>query len=296
MTKDRALLFAVVGGIGSGKSFATAALRAFGFPCFDADAEARRLFDDPAILDVLRDRWGASVVAPDGTVDRRRLAEIVFAPTDEARTELDFLNRTTRPPLFARFRRWLDAVRASDAEFAVLDAPLLFEVGWESAVDFVIFVEASRATRVRRVAERGWSPEELDRREANQLPLDVKRARADFVLVNDDAPNVEITEKNQKAEKTDQNGQNAPNVDFNGQNAGPNAPNADFNGQNAGPNAPDADFNGQNAEKHDKIDKNGKTNKNERAAAPVAPFPPTDATAQIARIVEEARRRRDARL
>lgn len=264
MTKARALLFAVVGGIGSGKSFATAALRTFGFPCFDADAEARRLFDDPAILDVLRDRWGASVVSPDGTVDRRRLAEIVFAPTDEARAELDFLNRTTRPPLFDRFRRWLDAVRASDAEFAVLDAPLLFEVGWESAVDFVIFVEASRATRVRRVAERGWSPEELDRREANQLPLAVKRARADFVLVNDDAPA------------------------FAAENA-ENAPSAAFDGQNAGKNAPSVAFNSPSAEK------TGKTDKNERVAAPLAPPSPTDATAQIARIVEEARRRRDAR-
>lgn len=186
MTKDRALLFGVVGGVGSGKSFATAALRAFGFPCFNADVEARRLFDEPSILDALRGRWGSDVVSPSGVVDRRRLAELVFAPTDEAKAELDFLNRTTRPPLFERFRRWLDAVRASDAEFAVLDAPLLFEVGWESEVDFVIFVEASRATRARRVAARGWPPEELGRREANQLPLDVKRRRADFVLVNDD--------------------------------------------------------------------------------------------------------------
>ena len=194
MTTQRALLFGVVGGIGSGKSFATAALRAFGFPCFDADAEARRLFDDPAILDALRRRWGAEVVAESGAVDRRRLAEIVFAPTDAAKVELDFLNQTTRPPLFARFRRWLDAVRASDAEFAVLDAPLLFEVGWESEVDFVIFVEASRATRLRRVAERGWPPEELDRREANQTPLAVKRERADFVLFNDaDAPRPDAT-------------------------------------------------------------------------------------------------------
>lgn len=192
-TKARALLFGVVGGIGSGKSFATAALQAFGFPRFDADAEARRLFDDPAILDVLRDRWGASVVSPSGTVDRRRLAEIVFAPTAEAKAELDFLNQTTRPPLFDRFRRWLDVVRASAAEFAVLDAPLLFEVGWEREVDFVIFVEASRATRLRRVAERGWAPEELDRREANQLPLAVKRARADFVLANDAATADEAT-------------------------------------------------------------------------------------------------------
>ncbi|MBQ7029430.1 MAG: dephospho-CoA kinase, partial [Thermoguttaceae bacterium] len=193
--------------------------------------------------DVLRDRWGADVVSPSGTVDRRRLAEIVFAPTAEARAELDFLNRTTRPPLFARFRRWLDAVRASDAEFAVLDAPLLFEVGWERDVDFVIFVEASRATRVRRVAERGWSPEELDRREANQLPLAVKRKRADFVLVNDDAPNV---------------------------------------------------FNAENAENAVKNGKNDKNNKGERDAANAAPFS-ADATAQIARIVDEARRLRDAR-
>ena len=189
------IVFGVVGGIGAGKSFTTAAFRARGAACFDADVEARRLFDVPTLLDALRQRWGTRVVPESGEVDRRKLAEIVFAPTDAGRAELDFLNATIRPFLFSRFRNWLEEIRAAGRELAVLDAPLLFEVGWTSAVDYVVFVDASRTTRLRRVARRGWNAEELARREATQTPLDEKKARADFVVsadVDDSQMNAQV--------------------------------------------------------------------------------------------------------
>lgn len=191
--RGETVVVGIVGGVGAGKSFTTAAFVARGAAVFDADAEARRLFDEPAILRTLRERWGAAVVSDSGVVDRAKLAEIVFAPTASGRAELEFLNATTRPPLFERFRRWRAEINEAGREIAVLDAPLLFEVGWEKNVDFVVFVDASRATRERRVAERGWKNGELARREANQIALDVKRNRADFVVDSDrDDGNVDV--------------------------------------------------------------------------------------------------------
>lgn len=68
----------------------------------------------------------------------------------------------------------------------IVDAPLLFEAGLDAECDAVIFVDAPRAVRLERVrANRGWSPEELERRESAQLPLQTKRERADYCVVND---------------------------------------------------------------------------------------------------------------
>lgn len=67
----------------------------------------------------------------------------------------------------------------------MIDAPLLFEAGVDRACDAVVFVEADRDTRVRRLAEsRGWDEQELSKREDLQRPLDEKQARADYVISN----------------------------------------------------------------------------------------------------------------
>jgi dephospho-CoA kinase len=69
----------------------------------------------------------------------------------------------------------------------VWDSPLLLEAGLDELCDTVIFVDAPMEDRLRRVAERGWDASELDRREKVQMPLDKKRAKAEYHLVNADA-------------------------------------------------------------------------------------------------------------
>ena len=79
------------------------------------------------------------------------------------------------------------AAAPPDATALVIDAPLLIEAGLHRQCDAVIFVDASRETRLTRlVATRDWSNAELRRREDSQLPLDVKRSKADYVLRNED--------------------------------------------------------------------------------------------------------------
>ena len=71
----------------------------------------------------------------------------------------------------------------------VIDAPLLFEAGLDAECDAIVFVDAPRGVRVSRVREtRGWDEAELARREKVQLPLDAKRDRSDYEVVNDADP------------------------------------------------------------------------------------------------------------
>jgi dephospho-CoA kinase len=78
----------------------------------------------------------------------------------------------------------LEAARQQRRPAAVLDAALMIEAGWDQLCDHLVFVEASREQRLQRALERGWTESEFQRREATQLPLDVKRARADSIIDN----------------------------------------------------------------------------------------------------------------
>ena len=73
-----------------------------------------------------------------------------------------------------------------DAKFIILDAAIFNEAGWHCHCSKIVFVDALHDARLARLQEkRGWSEEELDRREKMQMPLDEKMNRADAVIVND---------------------------------------------------------------------------------------------------------------
>ncbi len=175
------VVFGIVGGIGAGKSFTTAEFVAQGAVRFDADQEAKKLYEDPKTILDLKKNWPEAVDSS-GCLDRRALAGIVFAPTFKGRRELERLNKMIQPRLLKIFTNWLAQKETEKREFIVLDAPLLFEAHWDSFVDFVVFVEASEETRLRRVLKRGWTLDELKERESCQMDSQTKKERADFVV------------------------------------------------------------------------------------------------------------------
>lgn len=171
----------ITGAIGGGKSTAAGVFRDLGCVVSDSDAEAREALDEPAIGSKLAEWWGPQILDAAGHVDRAAVAAVVFRDREQ-RTRLESL---VHPRVHAR-RREIFAAAPANAPALVMDVPLLFEAGLDAECDVVIFVDAARPIRVQRVADgRGWSDEELARREASQLPLDDKRRRADHVLVND---------------------------------------------------------------------------------------------------------------
>jgi dephospho-CoA kinase len=175
----------ILGGIAAGKSAAGRLLAGAGGVVVDADALAREVLESAEVRAALARRFGPEVAPAGAPVDRARLAARVFGDP-AARRELEGL---THPRVRARVRSLLDQARRDGVPRIVLDVPLLLENdaqhGLVRECDVLVYVDAdehAREARARRT--RGWAPGEVARREAAQMPLAEKRARADHVLAN----------------------------------------------------------------------------------------------------------------
>lgn len=174
----------LTGGIGAGKSTVARILAEEGCLVCDSDALAREALNHPSIRAEILSWWGDRVRAPDGAIDRAKLGELVFSSLGD-RKRLESLVH----PWIERHREQLFASPPPGTRALVIDAPLLLEAGLGSACHRVIFVDSPLELRLERVrANRGWSAEELARREAAQWPLDQKRACAHHVVSNEGDP------------------------------------------------------------------------------------------------------------
>ncbi len=184
MRKQPIPILGLLGAPGAGKSLVARQMASLGCVVIDADALAKQVLDEPDVSRQLADWWGSQVVLPDGRVDRAEVSQIVFSD----RQALKRLESLIHPRVYAR-RQVLheQALSSSPVVRAIVeDCPLLLETGLDEQCDVLVFVDASRATRLARVREeRGWTPEDMDRREKNQTPLDIKRRRADYIVSND---------------------------------------------------------------------------------------------------------------
>ena len=173
------MILGITGGMGCGKSAAASGFERHGFRRIDSDALVReKVLTLPAVRASLRTRFGDAVFAPDGTVDRARLAQRVFA--DDA--ERLWLEELTHPPLLGLWRQALATAPAGDW---VVEVPLLFEKNLENWFDFTLCVECAPAQQLARLEQRGLPHALAEQRISKQLPLARKIELADFVLWND---------------------------------------------------------------------------------------------------------------
>jgi len=174
----------LVGAIGAGKSTVAQELASLGCVISDSDAHARAALADAQIHDAIVQRWGSGVRQSDGTVDRAKVAARIFTG-EGAQVERAWLESIVHP-FIHECRRAMFASAPPGTRALVIDAPLLIEAGLASECDSILFIDAPRSVRLERLQRtRGWTAEELDRREKSQMPLDQKRSLADHVVVND---------------------------------------------------------------------------------------------------------------
>jgi dephospho-CoA kinase len=174
----------LTGGIATGKSTFAEALRSRGLPVVDADALARAVVlpGTPALVEIAR-VFGRDVLDASGALDRKKLGTIVFGDRD-ARLRLEGI---THPAIRQAMLDETARLAGAGHDLVFYDAPLLFEVGLDGALDSVVVVWAPRDVQRARVVRRdGISHAEADARLAAQLPIDEKALRADFVVENAD--------------------------------------------------------------------------------------------------------------
>jgi len=177
-------ILGVVGGIGSGKSHVAQFLVQYGAVKLDADRIGHEVLRQQAVKGAIHARFGGSVFDSAGEIDRKKLAAIVFAPTEKGAGDLAFLNDLTHPRIAEESRKILAELEQRGVGLVVLDAPLLLESRWNELATKVIFVDTPEWVRLKRCEQRGWSQPEFFAREAAQWPVEKKRKHADYVLSN----------------------------------------------------------------------------------------------------------------
>lgn len=177
-------MIGVVGGIASGKSEVTRHLERLGALQLDADRAGHRVLEEPEVRAALVARWGPGIVQEDGSLSRREIGRQVFGNHSGATEDRVFLERIMHPRIAARLQEQLKEAQAAGRKVAVLDAPLLFEAGWDAMCDEILFVAVPDCQRLERALRRGWTEAEFRQREAAQMSLENKRQRSHTIIDN----------------------------------------------------------------------------------------------------------------
>ena len=167
----------LTGGIGAGKSEALAAFERAGAATLSTDRVAHEVLEDPEVVELLVERWGTDV-APNGRVDRARVAKLVFEDPEE----LAWLESHTHPRVGRAVVEWRGSLDPG-LEVAVIEVPLLYESGMQDAFDEIVAVIADDVVREARLRERGQPG--LEGREQRQLSQEEKASRAHHVIRNE---------------------------------------------------------------------------------------------------------------
>jgi dephospho-CoA kinase len=170
----------LTGGIASGKSLASQALKGLGMTVIDADDISHEILaTDTSIRQAVVRTFGKEVLNEEREIDRGKLGRIVFFEKPELRKELEAILH----PLI-REEMWKRALESSSND-VVLDIPLLIETGALERVDLVVVVYATRELQIQRLMARdGISREEAVRRINTQLPLEEKVSSAHYIINN----------------------------------------------------------------------------------------------------------------
>lgn len=172
----RPVTVAITGGIAAGKSTALDAFRRHGAATISSDELVHRLYErDEEVRDAVRERFGADVIAADGSVDRGAIARRVFGDPEELR----WLEALLHPRVQRQYAEWRIQLEGSPSPPPVLvtEIPLLYETGGESRFDRVVVITAPPALRAERRGPTGD-------RESRLLPDDEKVRRADYAYEN----------------------------------------------------------------------------------------------------------------
>ncbi|HLG11418.1 MAG TPA: dephospho-CoA kinase [Dehalococcoidia bacterium] len=176
------LTIGLTGGIASGKSEVARLLALRGAHVIDADRIAHSVYEPGSEGHAaLVDAFGPGILAPDRTIDRRRLGAIVFADAGKRRQLTDIVWPLTRRAV----ERLVREQATAGAQVVVVEAPLLVEADWQGLFDQVWLIRTSPDAARRRLAARGLNPAEVEARLAAATDPEAAAAAAHVIIDND---------------------------------------------------------------------------------------------------------------
>jgi len=171
----------LTGGLCSGKSTVAAMFAELGAPVIDADALVHELLGGQGEVGRrVAAAFGEGVCGPDGSIDRAKLARIVFADEDK----LAALTGILYPAVREHIAHWFSEQKNNGAPAAIAEVSMLFEGGAADRYDVIIVVSADLATRLARFVERGGTAEGFAERLQHQMGPEEQEKKANYVITN----------------------------------------------------------------------------------------------------------------
>ncbi len=173
------IIVGLTGNYGSGKSTVAAMFGELGAKVIDTDAIVRRLLEDPAVIEEIKESFGEESVSG-GAVDKKFLAEWVFRDAHARITLEDILH----PLVFREVEKEAADISSVMNTVMIVEATVIFERGYQGRFDKIITVYTSEETAMDRLSKKGISAGEAGRRLKIQLPVEIKMRGSDFVIDN----------------------------------------------------------------------------------------------------------------
>lgn len=179
--REEKLVIGLLGGIASGKSTVASEFAKLGCKIVDADRIAHEVLSKEDVRQKVTDLFGKGVLDSSGKINRKALANLVFADADK----LSSLNKIIHPLVLKRAEELIERYSSQkQAKAIVLDIPLLLEVSWAKRCDKLIFVRCKRSVRLQRAKKMGFDENQIKIREKFQISLDKKARVADNIIDN----------------------------------------------------------------------------------------------------------------
>jgi len=168
--------------MGSGKSLVCSLFEQLDIPVFYADDEAKSLYNEPQVKLRMKKQFGKSIYLSNGNLNKKKLSRLIF--TDEL--SMQFIRDLIYPELHKKFDGWAAEKDLQHCKYALYEAALILENGFQKHFDKLILVSAPEKLRIERIKERDKLSEKAIRARMNkQWPEEKKLELVDFVIVND---------------------------------------------------------------------------------------------------------------
>jgi len=180
----RILLVGLTGNFGSGKSYVLNLFKDLGAITINSDEVVRELLRKEEIKKEIKDLLGEGIVMPDGELNRKAIADIVF---NDAYLRLK-LENIIHPEVFREIER--RTAEINEESIVIVEVPVLFERGYQSKFQRIITVYSDDETAIKRLTLKGLTREEIIKRWNSQFPYDKKIRASDFIIDNSEGKDI----------------------------------------------------------------------------------------------------------